>query len=42
MILWELETGKVPFLGLEKNDLKKKLLEVRQRPRIPKNTDENL
>ena len=39
MILWELETGKVPFQGLEAKDLRKKLLEDKVRPSIPQTTD---
>jgi len=42
MILWELETGKVPFKGLETKDLRKKLLEDKVRPSIPAKTDDNL
>jgi hypothetical protein len=42
MVLWELETCRVPFEGIDRKDLKKKLLDERVRPLIPDNTDEYL
>jgi len=35
MLLWELETGKIPFENLTVSDLKVKLLTERVRPWIP-------
>lgn len=36
MLLWEIETGKIPFEGLSNKDLRNKLVEEKMRPQIPK------
>ena len=41
MILYELETGEIPFNGMQTRDIKKKLRE-QMRPLIPQNTDKRL
>lgn len=42
VILWELETAKVPFEDLDEEGIKSVLLEKKLRPSIPKETDSNL
>lgn len=42
MLLWELETGSIPFEGLDEKTTKAMLLEQRLRPQIPETTDKNL
>ena len=42
MILWELETGLVPFDGLDAREIRQKLVDEKMRPQIPKTTDKRL
>ena len=42
IILWELETGEIPFEGLELNVIKSKLVDERVRPFIREETDKAL
>ena len=42
MILWELETGKVPFEGLDLKEIRQKLVDDKMRPQIPERTDKRL
>jgi serine/threonine protein kinase len=42
VLLWELETGNVPFEGLDDKTMKYMLLEQRLRPLIPETTDKAL
>lgn len=42
IILWELETGEIPFEGLEHNEIKSKLVDERLRPQIRQETDQAL
>lgn len=42
MILYELETGEVPFDGLDLKEIRTKLVEERLRPQIFENTDSAL
>ncbi len=39
MLLWEIETGCIPFEGLDLNELKELLLDQKLRPKIPEGTD---
>ncbi|CDW81984.1 protein kinase [Stylonychia lemnae] len=39
VLLWELETGNVPFEGLDEKTMRYMLLDQRLRPLIPENTD---
>mmetsp|Transcript_116734 Transcript_116734/g.162059 ORF Transcript_116734/g.162059 Transcript_116734/m.162059 type:complete len:81 (+) Transcript_116734:1270-1512(+) len=42
MLLWELETSKIPFEGLDQRALKTKLVDEKVRPKIPNDTSEKL
>jgi serine/threonine protein kinase len=42
MMLWELETGNIPFEGLDEKTMKHMLLEKKLRPQIPEGTDPKL
>lgn len=42
MILWELETGLVPFDGLDPREIRSKLVDEKMRPQIPMGTDKRL
>lgn len=42
MLIWELETGDVPFEGLDVIQMRSMLLDKKLRPMIPENTDQNL
>ena len=42
VILWELETGNVPFESLDDKAMRFMLLEQKLRPQIPESTDKNL
>jgi hypothetical protein len=41
MIVWEVETGSVPYEGLDEKEVRR-MLEQKLRPMIPEGTDENL
>jgi hypothetical protein len=41
-LLWELETGNIPFEDLDEKTMKYMLLEQRLRPLIPEKTDKAL
>jgi serine/threonine protein kinase len=42
VLLWELESGNIPFEGLDEKTMRYMLLEQRLRPLIPENTDRAL
>jgi serine/threonine protein kinase len=42
ILLWELETGLIPFEGLDEKAIKMLLLEQRLRPQIPADSDKTL
>jgi serine/threonine protein kinase len=42
VLMWELETGNVPFEGIDDKTMKYMLLDQRLRPLIPENADKNL
>jgi len=42
ILLWELETGMVPYEGLDDKQMKGLLLDQHMRPQIPEGTDKGL
>lgn len=42
VILWELETGHIPFENMDDKGMKHMLIQAKMRPMIPEYTDKNL